>query len=133
MLAELIPVEEGFVLLLTQTAGGGQVTPLVYRLADADALYALAERWCALREEDAPGTCLYEREEAYDLAVFPLGLLTAARRRLLAEYGRLQGSGEAAAAYCAEHGCLLAAGDALGKLLLKESVPAAPTPEDPLH
>lgn len=111
LLAELFPVEGGWVLLLSpysRAAGGVTQGPEIYRLASADDLCALAERWCqSPAEGEAPGVVLFERAEGYDLAVCPVTPLTQAQRCLLEEYGRLVGTGMAALAAAEEYGRLL--------------------------
>lgn len=134
LLAEVFPVEGGCILLLSAQLKEEQiVVPTVYRLADADALCALAEQWCCLPEEDEgqPGVLLYEQEETYDLAICPVGPLSDSRRRLLEEYGRWIGTGEAAVAACAEYGRWLGNGDVLKRLGTTAPAPLPPAIEGP--
>lgn len=132
VLVEWIPVDEGFVLLVSPLHAAPAV-PQVYAIPDADTLYALAERWHHVNEEEAPGNALYERGEGYDLVVYPLSGPWTARRRLLQEHGQLRGCGQVAAAVTAEHGRLLADTDALHTLLFTAPAPAAPAPADSPH
>ncbi len=132
ILAELIPVAGGWVLLLSARRSQPAVGPTVYRIADVSTLYRLAERWVSL-SASAPTsvrTCLYETDGGYDVAVYPTPRLDRRRAMLLKEFGTLIGRGEAAAACAAEHGCLLAAGDAFNALLLTAREPRLPTPSD---
>ena len=116
--AELFPVDGGAVLLLSPyRTGGGRYWPLVYYIDNEEALFALAERWVALPAQAPPSNALYVYGEGYGLAVYPVETLAQAHRRLVEEYGQPMGRGEVAAAVCAEHGQLLAAGDGLGRLL----------------
>ncbi|MBQ5840649.1 MAG: hypothetical protein IIW40_01705 [Clostridia bacterium] len=116
--AELFPVDGGAVLLLSPyRTGGGRCWPLVYYIENEDDLFSLAEQWTALPAKAPPGTALYVYGQGYGVAVYPVETPTEGHRRLLEEYGRLMGRGEAAAAVCAEHGRLLAAGDGLTRLL----------------
>ena len=130
ILAELIPVAGGWVLLLSARINPSVTGPSVYRIADSCALYQLAERWVAISTQAPMNgyTCLYEADSGYDLAVYPSPRLDGRRAVLLRQFGTLVGRGEAAAAYAAEHGRLLASGDALGKLIVTESGPHPPTP-----
>ncbi|MBQ1951020.1 MAG: hypothetical protein II363_05465 [Clostridia bacterium] len=132
VLVEWIPVNEGFVLLVSPLHAK-PTAPQVYAIPDADALYMLAERWHYFREENAPGNALYERDEGYDLVVYPLPGPWTARRRLLEEHGRLRGCGQIAAAVTAEHGRLLADTDALHTLLFTTPAPVSPAPGDTSH
>lgn len=132
ILAELIPVAGGWVLLLSARKKLPAVGPTVYRIADVGALYRLAERWVALSADEPMNglTCLYETDGGYDLAVYPTPRLDRRLAALLREFGTLIGRGEAAAACAAEHGRLLAAGDALSKLLFTERERRPPEPSD---
>lgn len=127
LLAELIPVDGGGVLLVSPVTYPHPKSPAVYHIADADELLELFRQWrmCADETPD-PDCCLYEQEEGYDLAVYPLQPLSHRRQHLLAEYGTLLGSGEGIAAHCAEYGSLLAAGK-----LLTAPGSAPPAPADP--
>ncbi len=132
ILAELIPVAGGWVLLLSARRNLLAVGPTVYRIADVGALYRLAERWAAV-SADAPmsgHTCLYETDGGYDLAVYPAPRLDRRLAALLRQFGTPIGRGEAAAACAAEHGRLLAAGDALGKLVPTARERRPPEPSD---
>lgn len=135
LLAEVFPVDGGCVMLLSVPSKEDSVTPAVYRLADADTLCALAERWCHLPPESGgmPGIVLYEREEGYDLAVSPVEPLSHPRRRLLEEYGFPLGVGQAAVAAAAEYGRVLGTGNVLERLGLTVPVPLPPVSEDHLH
>ena len=113
-LAEVMPVAGGCVLLLTphrRAMGGG----LVLRLDNSEALYSLAERWCAAGGTSC--TSLYELDEEYRLIVNTAGRLPLQLRRLLCAYGDPLGYGAAAVAAVEEHGRLLCAGHALETLL----------------
>ncbi len=135
ILAELIPVTGGWVLLLSARTNPSVIGPSVYRVSDIRALYQLAEHWAAVSAEAPMSgyTCLYEAENGYDLAVYPSPRLDGRRAALLRQFGTLIGRGEAAAAYAAEHGRLLASGDALGKLIVTERGPHPPTPSGQAH
>ena len=116
--AELFPVEGGAVLLLSPyRTGGGRRWPLVYYIENEDILFSLAEKWAAVPAKAPPSTAVYVYGQGYGVAVYPVEPLKESYRRLLEEYGRPLGRGEAAAAVCAEHGRLLAAGDGLGRLV----------------
>lgn len=136
LLAEVFPVDGGCIMLLSVPAKEEDgLAPTVYRLADADILCALAERWCRLPPEQGgmPGIVLCEREEGYDLAVSPVELLSDPRRRLLEEYGRRVGVGQAAVAAAAEYGRVLGTGNVLERLGLTEPVPLPPAAGDRPH
>lgn len=136
LLAEVFPVEGGCILLLSASPEEVTATqPAVYRLEDADALCELARRWCLLPPPvaGAPGIGLYERPEGYDLAVCPVEPLSALHRRLLEEYGRRVGAGQAAVAAAAEHGRYLGGGDALNRLGVTEPAPRQPGLPGRLH
>ena len=119
LLAEMISVDGGCVLLVSPSLRPDSRQPAVYRISDADTLLSLARQWQALPEsgpggpDQPPYLTLYEREEGYDLAVYPCTPLSQRQMHLLLEYGNLLGCGEAAAAHSAEYGSLLAAGDVL--------------------
>lgn len=122
ILAELIPVAGGWVLLLsarrTVPCGG----PSVWRIADVGALYCLAERW----NLSVPAhISLYETENGYALVVYPAPRLSRQQTALLREFGIPIGQGDAAAAYVAERGRLLAAGNALERLTARGRRPPA--------
>lgn len=124
ILAELIPVAGGWVLLLSARRNTPCSGPVVYRIADVGALYRLAERW----DSSTPAhTSLYETDDGYDLAVYPIPRLSRRQTALLREFGVPIGRGEAAVACAAEHGRLLAAGDALERLIGRERRPPAPS------
>lgn len=132
ILAELIPVAGGWVLLISARRNSPAVGPTVYRVDDVGTLYRLAERWVEV-SADAPmngHTCLYETDVGYDLVVYPTPRIDCRLASLLREFGTPIGWGEAAAACAAEHGRLLAAGDALGKLVLTERERRPPEPSD---
>lgn len=120
--AELIPVAGGWVLLLSARINPSVTGPSVYRIADIRTLYRLAEHWAAIPTQAPMNgyTCLYETDNGYDLAVYRSPRLDGQRAALLRQFGTLIGRGEAAAACAAEHGRLLASGDALGQLLFTE-------------
>lgn len=132
ILAELIPVAGGWVLLLSARRSSFAVGPTVYRIADVGTLYRLAECWTAVSAKVPPSghTCLYETDGGYDLAVYPVPRLDRRLAALLRQFGTPIGRGEAAVACAAEHGRLLAAGDALGKLVLTEREPRPPETSD---
>ena len=131
ILVERIPVDGGWVVLLSarRNAVSGGVS--VYRIEDIDVLFQLAEQWASLSDEQGSAhTSLYETDDAYAIAVYPAPRLSRRQTALLREFGTLIGRGEAAAAYAAERGRLLAAGDALGKLVVTESERRPPAPSD---
>ncbi len=132
ILAELIPVAGGWVLLLSARRNSLAVGPTVYRIADVGTLYRLAEQWAAVSAETPMSghTCLYETDGGYDLAVYPVPRLDRRLAALLRRFGTPIGRGEAAAACAAEYGRLLAAGDALGTLVLTVRERCSPEPLD---
>lgn len=120
---EAIPVEGGCVLLVG-TEGLRAGGPLVCRVEQLDALYALAEQW--LSQETAPvNNSLYLMEDAYLLVLYPVEPLSLRRQALLREYGNGTVYGEAAAAYADEYGRLLVAGEAMKALTGCASGPQA--------
>ena len=123
--AELIPVMGGGVLLVSGQTWVESGQPAVYRLADEDALLDLLARWP--KEQPVPLSTLYEVAEAYWLAVYPDGVLTAEQRHLLLEYGIPLHGGEGAIAHAAEYGKVIAAD------VLTAGVPDPPAPSDPAH
>lgn len=130
ILAELIPVAGGWVLLLSARRNLPAVGPTVYRIADVGTLYRLAEQWVAVDAPTTVHTSLYEADDGYDLAVYPVPRLDGRLAALLRQFGTPIGRGEAAVACAAEHGRLLASGDALGKLVLTEREPRPPELSD---
>ena len=127
---EAIPVEGGCVLLLTLTRVQLRPQePLVCRVGDATALFALAARLAAVGE--LPSCSLYELPHGYILVMHPGDEVTEVHRRLLAEYGCPTDGGELAEAAAGEYGRLLAAGDALGRLTAR--APHQPAPSDRLR
>ncbi|MBQ8684432.1 MAG: hypothetical protein IJ518_07965 [Clostridia bacterium] len=104
VVAELIPVDGGGVLLVSALKPPLLRSPLVYRIADEDALLEILSRWRGTSTGEVPAFCLYEQADEYILVVYPTASLTQQRRWLLTEYGDLLGSGEGLAAYWAEHG-----------------------------
>lgn len=130
LLAELIPIEDGCLLLLTpQEQREAESGLSVFSLQSAEALCDLTERWFALAEEPQGETMLYlyEWDDTYALAVHPVNALSTERGRLLQEYGHPIGYGQGAVAAAAEHGRLLADTTALKRLV------TAPVPEPPDH
>lgn len=131
ILVERIPVDGGWVVLLSarrNVVGNGVV---VYRIADIDALFRLAEQWASVPEErENAHTSLYETDDAYAIVVYPAPRLSRRQTALLREFGERIGQGDAAAAHIAERGRLLAAGDALGRLVLTERERRPPAPSD---
>lgn len=108
--AEMIPVEGGWVLLISPLLRPDGQHPMVVHLADADHLLELVGRWDRLIDGEDPYCALYETGEGYELAVYPVEPLTAAQVHLLMEYGTLIGQGEGVAAHAAEYGTLIGAG-----------------------
>ena len=104
--AELIPVAEGWLLLICPLEDSG--LPPVYALAGVDPLLELMERWP--HKGSQPVCSLYEMGEEYRLTVYPTEPLTPLQKRLLGEYGRLVGVGEGVVAHTAEYGRLIATG-----------------------
>lgn len=131
VLAELIPVEDGQVLLLSARRNTSTIGPMVCCVNTLDDLFCLSEHWSALSTDTAyPSNCLYAVDDGYVLVVYPSPRLTRQQARLLREYCRPIGRSEAAAAHVAEYGRLLAAGDALGKLCITAREPDRPEPLD---
>ncbi len=131
ILVERIPVDGGWIVLISArrsaTIGGAGV----YRIADVDTLFRLAEQWASLPNgQGKTHTTLYETADGYALAVYSAPRLTRRQTSLLQEFGERIGRGDAAVAYVAERGRLLAAGDALGKFVLTEREPRPPEPSD---
>lgn len=132
---EILPVDGGCVMLVT--AGLSVRFPeqlRLYRVGDLQALYALGEQWEKIGLPRLTGA-LYEREDGYDLAVYPPSDSLPDRRAndLLIEYARPEGAGEAAVAYVAERGKLLAVGDLWARLGIRVNVPLLPAPGDRSH
>ncbi len=128
---EAIPLEDGCLLLLTPTFVRRRIRmkkavgPYIYRIADIDGLFRLAENWSRLdarggemgpSDTAAAGSSLYHMEDAYGLVLYPAIPLTREASALLQEFAQPAGEGDAAAAYTAEHGTPLAIGDALPRL-----------------
>ena len=108
--AEMIPVEGGWVLLISPLFRPDGQHPLVVAVANADDLLELARRWEHLTDAPQPYCALYEIGEEYGLVVYPVEPLVAVQVHLLMEYGTLIGQGEGAAAHTAEYGTLIGAG-----------------------
>lgn len=115
---EAIPVEGGCVLLVSAPRPlRVEKGPLVFRVEEVEALFRLAERWAdACPGNTVPCVSLYEQDDAYAVILYPVAALTPTQKAILREYGRLTGIGAAAAAVVAEHGHLLASGNALERL-----------------
>lgn len=127
LLAELIPVAGGWVLLLSARRAMPCGGPTVWHVADIGALYSLAERW----DSSVPAhTSLYETRDGYALVVYPAPRLSRQQTALLREFGIPIGRGAPAAAYAAEWGRLLAAGNALERLTAREHRPPAPSDQE---
>ncbi len=120
ILVECIPVEGGCVVLVSARRSPQDTGISVYRIGDVGALYRLAEQWAACLPDGQINahTSLYETDAGYALAVYPAPRLSRRQTALLREYGTPIGRGEVTVAAVAERGRLLAAGDALGKLLV---------------
>lgn len=110
--AEMIPVAEGWLLLIGPTVPPER-EPAVHYLDGPDALLTLVERWRRDTDAAQPGCMLYEWGEGYCLVLYPEGPLTQRQERLLAEYARPVGYGEAVAAHTAEYGNLIVTGGLL--------------------
>lgn len=130
MAAEMIPVEGGWLVLVSPHCVPDATEPAVYHLPDGDALLLLREQWCRLTgdTQEGPLFTLYEQGEGYDLAVYPSEPLDPVQLHLLLEYGSLVGYGAAAVARAAEYGTPLMSGAVL-------TAPAhrPPDPADPPH
>ncbi len=132
ILVERVPVDGGWLVLISARRNPHSSGVCVYHIADVDTLFRLAEQWTVSRQDgqETAHVSLYETDNGYTLAVYPAPRLSRRQTTLLREYGQLIGRGEPAAAYAAEHGCLLATGDALGKLVLTAREPHRPEPSD---
>lgn len=123
LLIEALPVDGGCLLLLTPAGGKRRVRlrraagPYVYELDTADAILQLAQSVGEM-EGEAPvfGSSLYAFGGGYRLILYPGAPLSRRMGALLHEFARAAGEGDAAAAFTAEHGRCIAAGDALGRL-----------------
>ncbi len=105
--AEMIPVADGWVLLLSPRRDPIHRTA-VYRFDHQQTLDAFMVRWERL--DETPACALYGLEGGYALTVYGDGNLTSLHRGLLDEYGQLWGVGEPLAAHVAEYGQLVRAG-----------------------
>ena len=94
--AEMIPVEGGFVLLVT-TAVHRHAQPAVYALEEA----ALAQVVARLRLSPEETAQVYGMEEGYGVVLYGEG---EAADALLCEYGTPLGCGSGMAAHIAEYG-----------------------------
>jgi len=133
LLIEALPTDTGCLLLVTPAGARRRIRmkraagPLVYRFADVDALFSMAEAWnravrCgtqtrtvrekAVRRGDWVSS-LYLSPDGYRLILDepPAGALP-----LLEEFGQWIGEGALGAAHTAEHGVPLAVGDAMPRL-----------------
>jgi len=122
--AELIPVADGGVLLISPRLYPESGGPAVYGLTDPDALLALWERWPA--GEPVPVCALYELGEEYRLAVYPEEPLSPVQMHLLLEYGVPLTGGEGAIAHAAEYGQLIGVGRLFTECEPRPPVPSAP-------
>lgn len=129
---EAIPLEEGCLLLLTPSAIRRRIRmkkavgPYIYRVADIDGLFRLAESWNRLQTQSRPdaeepgisaaGSSLYRLDDAFGLVLYPAMPLPREAGALLQEFAQPVGEGDASAAFTAEHGQPLAIGDALHRL-----------------
>ena len=107
MVAEMIPVADGWVLLISPRREQNRRTE-VYWFADWETVTSLIARW--ERMGDAPSCALYALSEGYAVTVFGDSPLTSRHSALLNEYGQPWGVGETLAAHVAEYGQLLFAG-----------------------
>ena len=107
MVAEMIPVADGWVLLISPRWEQNHRT-VVYWFADRGAAESCIARW--ERMGDTPSCALYALPEGYALAVYGDSALTPRHSALLNEYGQRWGVGEPLAAHVAEYGALLSAG-----------------------
>ena len=129
LLAELFPVDDGWILLLSVWKKPSVGGVLVYRVDGVRALFRLAEQWALLSTSLPPApNALYEAGDSYYVVIYPTPHLQRRRTALVQEFGSLLGQGDIAAAYAAERGRLLAAGDALGRLVVTSREPRPPTP-----
>lgn len=129
---EAIPLEEGCLLLLTPSVMRRRIRmkkavgPYIYRVADVDGLFRLAESWNRLQVQSRPdaedpgisaaGSSLYRLDDAFGLVLYPAMPLPREAGALLQEFAQPVGEGDASAAFTAEHGQPLAIGDALHRL-----------------
>lgn len=121
LIIEALPVDGGCLLLLTPTSGKRHVRmkrvagPYIYELDDADAVLRFAR---SIGKQTSPilGSSLYRFDKRYRLILYPGAPLTRELGNLLTEFAQPAGEGDAAAAYTAEHGEIIAVGDALARL-----------------
>lgn len=128
MTAEMMPVGEGWLVLLSPLLSPDAGEPAVYHLPDADALLLLREQWCRLTGDTLDGALfsLYEQGKGYDLAVYPQSPLDPGQLHLLLEYGSLVGCGAGAVAHAAEYGRPILVGKALTTPERRPPEPAGP-------
>lgn len=125
---EAIPIVGGCVLsVFPSERGAGE---RIYRVRDLEALYALADGWSGLGQP-LPKNALYEWGREYRLmiedAVFPAPGVVC----LLERYARPVGQGALAVAAVQEHGRLLAAENALERLISAPAPPQQGRPDAP--
>ncbi len=132
LVAELIPVADGGVLLVSSRRHTSVGMP-VYYMADLNALYQLAEAWIALPTTacSQASMVLYEQADGYALVLYPSPHLTKRETELLHTYASWVGSGAVAAARAAEYGRLLISGDVFAVLTAR--APFLPKPPDSAH
>ena len=129
LVAELIPVEGGAVLLLSARQKQWHSGPIIYYIDTLDGLFRLAEQFARVSADVAqPHSSLFATDDGYALIVYPTPHLTRRQARLLSEHAPRMGHGVTVAAHVAEHGTLIAAGNALKKLCVTAREPDPPEP-----
>ncbi len=121
---EALDTEEGCLLLVTATDTAEETElPYVCVFTRLSTLFRLAARWDAV--DAAAYSTLYAVPHGYILVISPTQEESSSLR-LLYRYAERVECGAIAAAYAAEHGTLLADGDALERLAVTAREPSAP-------
>ena len=114
LLIEALPLEGGCLLLVTPEGSHPlpeAEAPVVFFVADGDALLQIAAAWPAGPHPLGEGSSLYRGEEGFWLILYG-----GAGSPALFECAEELADGEGAAAFAAEHGTPLFIGDALPRL-----------------
>lgn len=125
---EAIPIVGGCILsVFPSEKGTGE---RIYRVRDLEALYALADGWSGL-SQPLPKSALYEWGNEYRLVIESAVHSSPDTVRLLERYTCPAGQGVLAAAAVQEHGRLLAAENALERLISAPEPPPQGRPDAP--
>lgn len=90
--------------------------PYVYEFQGADELMSVCSRLSREYPDAIPKSTVYQMDHSYRLVIYTREDTCKTCAPLLSEYGSPAGEGSAAAAFAAEHGKMLAEGDAVSQI-----------------